>query len=247
MLLEGRVIWITGASRGIGRATALRCAREGAKLALAARDVEHLSETAEGVVEAGGEEPLLLGYDVADDGAVKSAALQIKKELGGLFGVVNNAGVLNDSLLGMIQPADIQATFDTNLTGVILHMQLAARLIRGDGGGSIVNVSSIIGRVGNAGQTVYGASKAGVIGATQSAAKELAPRGIRVNAVAPGYIETDMIKHLSEEVHQERLDSIALGRVGTGDDIAGAVVFLLSDLSAYVTGQVLGVDGGMVI
>jgi 3-oxoacyl-[acyl-carrier protein] reductase len=160
---------------------------------------------------------------------------------------VNNAGVLLDGLIGMVPDADIQTTLSINLAGVLYGTQQAARLMRRGGGGSIINLTSIIGRFGNAGQLVYGASKAGVIGATLSAAKELAPLNIRVNAVAPGFIETDMTAQLPPDKFQVRLDSIAMGRVGVPNDIANTALFFASDLSTYVTGQVIGVDGGMLV
>jgi len=185
-------------------------------------------------------------YDVRDIEAIKKAFSWIKKEFGQLNVLVNNAGVLDDALLGMIDQKQIQTTFATNIEGVIHHMQYAARLMKKNGG-SIVNVSSIIGRTGNTGQTVYSASKAAVIGASYSAAKELAPHGIRVNAVAPGFIDTDMTKQLSEEKYAERLKEIKMGRIGKAEEVANTIWFLGSDLSTYVTGQVIGVDGGMVI
>ena len=245
--LEDSVIWLTGASRGIGRATARLLAQRGARLALAARETSHLEDVAEEVATVSGNAPLLLGYDVGDAAAVKAAAMRVRKELGGLDGLVNNAGVLDDAVLGMIKTESIQNTLGTNLGGVIHHMQFAARLMNDSVGGSIVNISSIVGLVGNAGQTVYSASKAGVIGATLSAAKELAARRIRVNAVAPGYIKTDMIAHLPPATHEARLSSVPLGRIGTPTDVAHTIVFLLSADAAYVTGQTLGVDGGMVL
>jgi len=161
--------------------------------------------------------------------------------------MVNNAGVLRDSLIGMIGSDDIDETLRINLRSVITGTQAASRLMLRNKSGSIVNIASIIGRFGNKGQLVYGASKAGVIGATYSAAKELAPSGIRVNAIAPGFIDTDMVRSINEDVFAERIRSIAMGRIGSPEDIADAALFFASDLSRYVTGQVLGVDGGMLI
>jgi 3-oxoacyl-[acyl-carrier protein] reductase len=244
MLLEGRVVWITGASRGIGREVALYCAKLGASLALAARTEDNLAATHEALAALGAKS-LLLGYDVADATQTKEAAKRISQHFGALHGMVNNAGVLKDALLGMLRPEDGQSVLGVNLVGTLNHLQWSSRLMKG--AGSIVNVSSIVGRTGNVGQTVYAASKAGVIGATLAAAKELAPRGIRVNAVTPGYIDTDMIKHLPDTTHQARLASIGMGRIGTPRDVANVVGFLLSDLAGYVTGQVIGVDGGMVL
>jgi 3-oxoacyl-[acyl-carrier protein] reductase len=159
--------------------------------------------------------------------------------------LVNNAGILEDALLGMITPELVDRVLGVNTRAALLVLQGAARLMQRAKSGSIINMSSIIGVEGNEGQVVYGASKAALVGLTLSAAKELAPAKIRVNAVAPGYIETDMIKHLPAEVHAQRMGQIGMGRIGTPADIANAVLFLASDLSTYVTGQVLGVDGGM--
>jgi 3-oxoacyl-[acyl-carrier protein] reductase len=160
---------------------------------------------------------------------------------------VNNAGVLVDGLIGMVPPKDIDQTLGTNLAGVIHGTQAALRVMSRGQSGSIINMTSIIGRFGNVGQLVYGASKAGVIGATLSAAKELAPKGIRVNAIAPGFIRTDMVAALPPEKFKERVASIRMGRIGEPEDIADTALFLASDLSRYITGQVIGVDGGMAI
>ena len=161
--------------------------------------------------------------------------------------LVNNAGLLDDALLGMISQTQLEHTFKTNTFSVLYCSQYASRLMQRGGGGSIINLASIIGRVGNTGQVAYGGSKAAVIGMTLSLAKELASAQIRVNAIAPGFIDTDMTRALPEDKYQQRLDSIAMGRIGTADDIANTALFLAADLSAYVTGQVIGVDGGMLI
>jgi 3-oxoacyl-[acyl-carrier protein] reductase len=161
--------------------------------------------------------------------------------------LVNNAGILRDALLGMISRELIDDTLNTNVVGPILHLQEAARLMGRKQAGSIINVASIIGRVGNKGQTVYAASKAAVIGMTYAAAKELAPKSIRVNAVAPGFIATDMTRQLTPPVFEERVKSVAMGRIGEAEEVAQTIVFLASDESRYVTGQVIGVDGAMLI
>lgn len=242
-----KTILITGATRGIGLATATIAAQQGWTLILSGRDDEKLTTIKQQLEVQHKVSVYTLSYDVTDVAAIKQAFLWIKKNVGQLDAVVNNAGILDDALLGMVNEQQVSRTLAVNTEAVIYHMQYASRLMMKQKSGSIVNVSSIIGRVGNAGQTVYGASKAAVIGATYSAAKELAPYNIRVNAVAPGFIETDMTKQLSEEKFEQRLSEIKMGRIGKPEEVANTILFLASDLSSYVTGQVIGVDGGMVI
>jgi len=246
--LAGRVALVTGSSRGIGRAIAERLAAAGADVVVnGSRQSEHLDATAE-QVRTYGVRSLAVPADVASAGSAAAMIQAIFKEFGRLDILVNNAGVLKDGLIGMIREADLNETIGTNTIGTLNCIQSGARLMqRGGGAGSIINISSIIGVRGNVGQLVYGASKGAVITATYSAAKELAAKGIRVNAIAPGYIDTDMIKTLPPAVHEERVASIAMKRVGTPEDVADAALFLASDLSRYVTGQVIGVDGGMLI
>lgn len=246
-MLEGRVVWVTGASRGIGQAIAVRCAREGARTVLVARSADHLNETADAIREAGGAEPIVADYDITDPAQVGHAFSKLYKDIKHLDVLVNNAGVMRDALIGMVSAGEMQETFAVNVFATLYHMQYAARLMARNKGGSIINIASIIGRFGNAGQTVYGASKAAVIGATQSAAKELAPQKIRVNAIAPGFIDTDMVRQLAQDKFEERLGSVRMGRIGGPEDVAKATLFLASDLSEYVTGQVLGVDGCMIV
>ena len=246
--LSDRVAIVTGSSRGIGWAIARRLAENGASVILnGVRDEAGLKARAEELADTCkvGVKPVLA--DVAQDAGAAALVKAAHSGFRRLDIMVNNAGVLRDGLIGMIHGDDIDATLRINLRGVIAGIQAAARLMVRGKSGSIINISSIIGRFGNKGQLVYGASKAGVIGATRSAAKELAPSGIRVNAIAPGYIDTDMIRSIPADIHQERMDSIAMNRIGAPGDIADAALFLASDLSSYVTGQVLGVDGGMLI
>lgn len=245
-LLEGKLALITGASKGIGRATAVTFAQAGANLVIAGRDEEALAELAKELEEIGSE-VTIASYDVTDPAVIKANFQTIIKKYKKLDILVNNAGMLEDALMGMISTSQIENTMATNLNSVIHHMQLGARLMQRQKSGSIINVSSIIGRVGNAGQVVYGASKAGVIGASLSAAKELAQYNIRVNSIAPGFIETDMARQLSPDKFQERMDSIAMKRIGQPEEVAQAILFLASDMASYVTGQVIGVDGGMLV
>ena len=246
-LLSGKTVLVTGAGRGIGRAIAERFAAEGATLFLAVR---HLEQGQALAAELQATHPITchaFRCDVADAGAVKTLFRELFSHSKTLDVLVNNAGVLDDAMIGMVTPTQVERTFASNSFSVLYCSQYAARMMQRTGGGSIINLSSIIGRVGNAGQAVYGGSKAAVIGMTQSLAKELAPQQIRVNAIAPGFIDTDMAHSLPEEKFQQRLQSIAMGRIGSADEVANVALFLASGLSSYVTGQVIGVDGGMLI
>lgn len=246
--LKGKVVAITGASRGIGWAVAQTFAHAGATLVLNARsESELLTSRSEDLTRRFGTEVIVFPGDVGNPITAQQLAKEVFSKFKRLDVLVNNAGILRDGLIGMITEDQVRETLAVNLEGVIYFTQAAGRLMKRNKSGSIINLTSIIGTNGNAGQLVYGASKAGVIGATLSAAKELAPDGIRVNAIAPGYIETDMIRGIPMKIHQERMDGIAMGRVGMPQDIANTALFLASDLSTYVTGQVIGVDGGMLI
>ena len=245
--LNGKVALVTGASRGLGAAIASTFAAQGAKLALTSRSAEPLQELAAKLKQDYGTESLVHAGDVADAASVQTLYKQIFDAYGRLDILAANAGVLGDGLLGMLRESDMRRTLDTNILGTLHHVQAAARLMRRHKSGSSILTSSIIGRMGNKGQTVYAATKAGLIGVVLSAAKELGPEGIRVNALAPGMIETAMTSHLSEVIRQERLAHIAMGRFGTPDDVADVALFLASDLSRYVSGQVIGIDGAMII
>lgn len=247
-MLREKIAVVTGAARGIGLATATEFARQGATVVMLGRTEESLDTacaTVEKEVEEAKVEPVVC--DVSVPGSVRDAFQAIFQKHKKLNVLVSNAGVLDDALIGMVTPKQIERTFSINTYSVIYCAQYASRLIARSGGGSIINVSSIIGINGNVGQAVYGGSKAAVIGITKSLAKELAPKNIRVNAIAPGFIETDMAKSIGPEKYKERLNSIKMGRPGSAADVANVALFLASDLSSYVTGQVVGVDGGMLI
>jgi len=246
--LSGKVALITGSTRGIGWAAANALAEAGASMVLnGTHDADLIEQRAQELRGKFGVPCAIFLGSVSDPASVKRCYMQIFSRFRRLDILVNNAGVLSDALLGMISPEMVENVIRTNLFGCIYHLQEASRLMGRNKSGSIINISSIIGRVGNEGQAVYGASKAGVIGLTLSASKELASRNIRVNAIAPGFIKTDMVKLLPQHKFEERLSSIRMGRIGRPEDVANAVLFLASELSSYITGQVLGVDGGMVI
>lgn len=246
--LSSKVALITGSSRGIGLAIAKRFAEQGAAIVLNGRkETDDLNTLANELKRAHGVETLVAGADVGQAAEVNAMMSKVFKAFKRLDVLVNNAGVLRDGLIGMNREDDIAQTISTNTIGTINCIQGGARLMQRAGGGSIINMTSIIGVRGNSGQLVYGASKGAVVTATLSAAKELATKAIRVNAIAPGYIDTDMIRDIPPDVHQERLESIAMKRIGRPEDVADVALFLASDLSAYVTGQVIGVDGGMLI
>jgi 3-oxoacyl-[acyl-carrier protein] reductase len=246
--LEGKIAFITGSTRGMGWATAKLLTEHGAIVILnGIHSQELLDQRQEELKKEFNVEADGYLFDVGNLDAAQNCYNSIFKKYKKLDILVNNAGILEDNLVGMISKENIQNTFSTNTTGIIYNLQLAARLMSRNNSGSIINISSLVGRVGNEGQVVYGGSKAAVIGITLSAARELAPKNIRVNAIAPGFINTDFIKPLSKEKYEERLRSIKMKRIGQPEDVAKATLFFASDLSAYITGQVLGVDGGMIL
>ncbi|HLX72889.1 MAG TPA: 3-oxoacyl-[acyl-carrier-protein] reductase [Verrucomicrobiae bacterium] len=244
--LENQIAVVTGAGRGIGRAIALKFANEGADVVCVSRTAENSEKVAE-EVRALGRKAWAHAVDVADAGAVAASAEKILADCGKVDILVNNAGVTKDGLLMRMSDTDWDAVLDTNLKGAFLFTKAFTRAFVKQRAGRIINVSSIIGLIGNAGQANYAASKAGLIGFTQSVAKELGSRNITVNALAPGFIETDMTSGLSAEMKTEILKKIPLNSLGQAEDIASAALFLAGAGARYITGQVLTVDGGMVM
>ena len=247
MLLDGKTALVTGASRGIGRAIALRLAAEGARVAINYAGNVKAAEEVKAAIEAAGGTAILCRADVADSAAVEAMVADVAKAFGAIDILVNNAGITRDTLLMRMKDEDFAKVLDTNLKGVFYCTKAVAKLMMKKRAGRIVNMASVVGLVGNAGQTNYAAAKAGVIGFSKSAAKELASRGITVNAVAPGFIGTDMTADLPESVKEKALSDIPLGRAGQPEDVANAVLFLASEQASYITGQVVHVDGGMVM
>ncbi len=245
-MLEGKVAIVTGAARGIGRAIAEELATAGADIALCDLKAEWLEETAEAVKKIG-RKVECFSVDVSDSGAVNAAVSDVIGKFGKIDVVVNNAGITKDTFLMRMSDEDWDAVINVNLRGTFLFTRAVTKPMMKARSGAIVNIASIIGLIGNAGQCNYSASKAGVIALTKSSAKELAARGIRVNAVAPGFIETKMTEVLPEDVRQKMLDAIPMKRFGSPADVARVVTFLASDAASYMTGQVLTISGGMVM
>ncbi|MBV9102805.1 MAG: glucose 1-dehydrogenase [Candidatus Eremiobacteraeota bacterium] len=247
-MLSGRVALVTGASRGIGKGLAVAFAREGADVALLARSAATLRETAAACREARSDvRALEIVADATDSAAVDAAVQQTVAQLGRLDAAIANAGQAEDGLIVRAKPQHLNAMLDVNLKSAFYLVSAAARPMMRQRGGAMVLMSSIVGIAGNAGQAAYASAKAGLLGLTKSVAKELGSRNVRVNAVAPGLIETAMTGRMPDEARARYLATIALGRAGTVDDVSGVVTFLCSDAARYITGQTIVVDGGFLM
>jgi 3-oxoacyl-[acyl-carrier protein] reductase len=246
MSLSGRVALVTGASQGIGRACALKLAEAGAVVGLAARNQEKLEELARAITAKGGQ-AATLAMDVGDEQQIKSGYKAALEQFGKIDILVNNAGITRDQLILRLKRADWDAVLTTNLTSAYLCIQQVMGSMLRHRWGRIVNMTSIFGEMGQAGQANYASSKAGLIGLTMAVAREVGSRNITCNAVAPGFIETAMTAALSEDFRQDALKNIPLGRLGTSEDVANAVAFLASEEASYITGHVLNVNGGMLM
>jgi 3-oxoacyl-[acyl-carrier protein] reductase len=244
-MLTDKCILITGANRGIGNATARLCAKYGARLFLAGREAAALKALAE---ELGNQthnivQPLV--YDVCDENAVKKAFQQIQQSAGRLDALVNNAGIMLDAPIGMTRLSDLQQQLNINTVAAFQHAQIASRLMTRQKSGSIINLCSAVGEQGSAGQSAYATSKAALNGMTKSMAKELGSLNIRVNGVAPGFIDTDMVSEYQDDKRHHVLENTALKRAGQADEVAELICFLMSEKAAYITAQVIGIDGGI--
>ncbi|WP_137789693.1 3-oxoacyl-[acyl-carrier-protein] reductase [Bacillus sp. E(2018)] len=246
-MLSGKSVLVTGASRGIGRAIALYFAKNGAKVAVNYSGSEEKANEVVNEIKENGGTAFAIKADISSSEDVTNMVKTVVDEFGSLDVLVNNAGITRDNLLMRMKEEDWDAVINTNLKGVFLTTKAVTRQMMKQRKGRIINIASIVGVSGNAGQANYVAAKAGVIGLTKTAAKELSSRGITVNAIAPGFIETDMTGKLEEGIKTEMLRNIPLARFGQPDDIASAAAFLASDASSYITGQTLHVDGGMVM
>ncbi|MCC5465098.1 3-oxoacyl-[acyl-carrier-protein] reductase [Pelosinus baikalensis] len=247
MHLDGKVAIITGASRGIGRSVAIELAKLGAKVVINYAGNEVAAEEVKNIIVAAGGQGIIVKADVGDVEAVDAMVKETINTFGKIDILVNNAGITRDNLLMRMKEEDWDAVMNINLKGVFVCTKAVSRIMMKQKAGKIINMTSVVGLMGNAGQANYAAAKAGVIGFTKSMAKELASRGITVNAIAPGFISTDMTAVLSDQVKTELTEKIPAGRLGSPEDVAAAVTFLASDSANYITGQTLNVDGGMLM
>ena len=245
--LNGKVAFVTGASRGIGRAVALKLADAGAKVAINFAGNLEKAEEVKAEIESRGGEAMLVQGKVDNFEVVNAIVKKIVETWGTVDILINNAGINRDNLLLRMTETEFDEVIATNLKGVFNCTKAVTRIMMKQHSGKIVNMTSVVGLTGNAGQANYAAAKSGVIGFTKSVAKELAPRGVTVNAIAPGFITTDMTAKLPEKIKEETLNQIPLGKFGTPEDVANLAAFLVSDQAAYITGQVINVDGGMVM
>jgi 3-oxoacyl-[acyl-carrier protein] reductase len=245
MSFPGQVALVTGASRGIGKAIALSLSRAGAYVIVNYRGNQAAAEEALSAITAQGGRGELCRFDIADERQVESAVKNVVDRHQKLDILVNNAGVTADNLLMRVKPADWDQVIGTNLKGTVLCTKAVSRVMIRQHHGRIINLSSVVGQTGNAGQSIYAASKAGIIGFSKAVARELASRGVTVNVVAPGFIESDMTARLPDKLREEFLHSIPLGRFGTCEEVAEMVLFLAGPGAAYVTGQVFGINGGL--
>jgi 3-oxoacyl-[acyl-carrier protein] reductase len=243
-LMPNRIAFVTGASRGIGRAIALTLCREGCDIIVASPEVEN-NEKVAGEIRASGADATTLNFDVSSPDSVKDGIGTVLKDRGRIDILVNNAGIARDGLAMRMKQSDWDLVLKINLHGAFNCIQQVLPGMMRNRWGRIVNMASVVGQAGSAGQANYAASKAGLIGLTKALAQEMASRGVTVNAIAPGYVDTDMTQALPEEVRQKILAGVPMGRMGTPQDIANAVKFLVSDDASYITGQVLAVNGGM--
>jgi len=245
MQLKDQIALVTGGSRGIGRACALALSRAGAYVVINYRGNRAAAEESLGAMVTQGGRGEIIAFDVADESQIDEAVKNIVDRHRKIDIVVNNAGVTIDNLLMRTKPADWDQVIGTNLKGTVLCTKVVSRYMIRERYGRIINLSSVVGQMGNVGQSLYAASKAGIIGFTKAMAREVASRGVTVNAVAPGFIDTDMTARLPEKLREEALRAIPLGRFGTGEEVAAVVVFLATPGAGYITGQVLGVNGGL--
>lgn len=247
-MLKEKNVFITGTNRGIGRAILVECAKNGASIwAHARRETDEFKKMIQDVSEKFNVEIWPVYFDLSDKDAMNNAFKTIRDKKLNLDVLINNAGIMKDALIGMISDTLIDETFNINVFASIKLLQFSAKLMMRQKSGSIINMASIMGINGNKGQIVYSSSKGAIVSLTKAAAKELAPYNIRVNALAPGIIDTDMFRSIEKKKQQDKIESIGMNRLGAPEDVAKACVFLASDMSSYITGQILGVDGSAIV